>query len=89
MKSPKAWQLGAAGVLAATLIPSVRASESDIKIPDLNAVSFMGGALSGSAVLLIGLVGCLGGMVFGWIQYIQTSNLPVHKSMSVVSNIIW
>jgi K(+)-stimulated pyrophosphate-energized sodium pump len=89
MKSPKAWQLGAAGVLAATLIPSVRASESDIKIPDLNAVSFMGGALSGSAVLLIGLVVCLGGMVFGWIQYIQTRNLPVHKSMSVVSNIIW
>jgi len=89
MKSPKAWQLGAAGALAATLIPSVRASESDIKIPDLNAVSFMGGSLSGSAVLLIGLVVCLGGMVFGWIQYIQTRNLPVHKSMSVVSNIIW
>jgi len=55
MKLPKAWQMGAAGALAALIIPSVRASESDIKIPDLNAVSFLGGALSGSAVLLIGL----------------------------------
>ncbi len=89
MKLPKAWQLGAALALAASVIPSVRASESDIKIPDLRAVSFMGGALSGSAVLMIGLVVCLGGMVFGWMQYIQTRNLPVHKSMSVVSNIIW
>jgi len=89
MKLPKAWQLGASAVLAASFIPSVRASESDIKIPDLNTVSFMGGALSGSAVLLIGLVVCIGGMVFGWLQYIQTRNLPVHKSMSVVSNIIW
>jgi len=89
MKLPKAWQLGASAVLAASFIPSVRASESDIKIPDLNTVSFMGGSLSGSAVLLLGLVVCVGGMIFGWMQYIQTKNLQVHKSMSVVSNIIW
>src|ERR1700678_4349760 len=89
MKLPKAWQWGAAAAFAVSLIPSVRASESDIKIPDLNAVSFMGGSLTGSAVLLIGLVVCVGGMVFGWMQYIQTPNLPVHSSMSTVSNIIW
>src|SRR5665213_3102359 len=89
MKLPNAWKLGAAAAFAASSIPSLRASESDIKIPDLNAVSFMGGSLTGSAVLLTGLVVCLGGMVFGWMQYIQTRNLPVHSSMSAVSNIIW
>src|SRR5580692_3959212 len=89
MKLPKAWQWGAAAAFAVSFIPSVRASESDIKIPDLNAVSFMGGSLTGSAVLLIGLVVCVGGMIFGWMQYIQTRNLPVHSSMSAVSNIIW
>jgi len=89
MKSPKLWQLGAAAAVAASLIPSARASESDINIPDLNAVSFMGGSLTGSAVLMTGLVVCVAGMVFGWMQYIQTRNLPVHSSMSAVSNVIW
>jgi K(+)-stimulated pyrophosphate-energized sodium pump len=81
--------MGACAALAASLIPSARASESDINIPDLNAVSFMGGALSGSTVLMAGLVVCLIGMAFGWVQYVQTRKLPVHSSMSNVSNIIW
>jgi len=49
----------------------------------------MGGALSGSAVLLAGLAVCVVGMLFGWMQYVQTRNLPVHGSMSDVSNVIW
>jgi K(+)-stimulated pyrophosphate-energized sodium pump len=89
MKKHPAWQLGAAALLAASFTPSLRASESDIHIPDLNAVSFMGGSLTGSAVLLTGLVVCVIGMAFGWIQYIQTRNLPVHSSMASVSNMIW
>src|SRR5208283_180876 len=89
MKKHPAWQLGAAAILAASFTPSLRASESDIHIPDLNSVSFMGGSLTGSAVLLTGLVVCVVGMVFGWMQYIQTRNLPVHSSMASVSNIIW
>ena len=89
MKLPKASKLGAAAALAVSAIPSLRASESDIKIPDLNAVSFMGGSLTGSTVLITGLVVCVAGMVFGWMQYIQTRNLPVHSSMAAVSNIIW
>jgi K(+)-stimulated pyrophosphate-energized sodium pump len=89
MKKHRAWQLAAAAAMAASFTPSLRASESDIHIPDLNAVTFMGGSLSGSAVLLTGLVVCVVGMVFGWIQYIQTRNLPVHSSMASVSNVIW
>ncbi len=65
------------------------ASESDIRIPDLKTVSFFGGSLSGMNVLMIGLVVCVLGVVYGWVQYLQTKNLPVHSSMSDVSQIIW
>jgi len=88
MKLPKTWQLGAAA-MAASFATSLRASESDIKLPDLNAVTFMHGSLSGSAVLLTGLAVCVVGMLFGWVQYVQTRALPVHSSMSNVSNVIW
>ena len=89
MKIPNPLKLGASAAFAASLISSAHAGESDINLPDLNAVSFMGGALSGSAVLMTGLVVCLVGMAFGWVQYIQTRKLPVHVSMSDVSNVIW
>jgi K(+)-stimulated pyrophosphate-energized sodium pump len=81
-------KLGAAA-LATAFLPSLRASESDIHIPDLKSVSFFNGALSGNAVLMIGLVVCLLGIIYGWMQYIQTRNLPVHASMGAVSQIIW
>jgi len=81
-------KLGAA-LLAASVIPALRASESDIKIPDLTSVSFFGGSLTGMNVLMIGLVVCALGVVYGWMQYIQTRNLPVHASMGAVSQIIW
>ncbi|MBP9751137.1 MAG: sodium-translocating pyrophosphatase [Candidatus Peribacteraceae bacterium] len=86
---PKSWQLGAAAALAASATPTLRASEADIRIPDLNSVQFLGGALSGQAVLMLGLVVCGLAMIYGWMQYLQTKNLPVHKSMSDVSQIIW
>ena len=81
-------KLGAAA-LAASILPSLHASESDIKIPDLGTVSFFHGALTGHAVLMIGLVVCALGVIYGWMQYLQTKNLPVHASMGAVSQIIW
>jgi len=92
MLTPKT-RLSGATALAA-LVPllapdAARASEANIKIPDLGAVSFMGGALSGTNVLLIGLVVCVVGVIYGWLQYIQTKKLPVHASMSAVSQLIW
>ncbi|WP_438481001.1 sodium-translocating pyrophosphatase [Oleiharenicola lentus] len=84
------WKKAAAlaTALAASATP-VFASEADIKIPDLTTVSFFNGALSGTNVLMIGLVVCVLGTIYGWIQYIQTKNLPVHSSMAAVSQIIW
>jgi K(+)-stimulated pyrophosphate-energized sodium pump len=79
---------GAAG-LAASLTSVLRASEADIKIPDLNTVSFFDGSLTGRAVLMIGLAVCALGVIYGWLQYVQTRNLQVHASMATVSQIIW
>src|SRR4051812_32623076 len=81
-----------AGLVAAALsafAPSAFASESDIKIPDLSSVQFFGGSLTGHAILMIGLAVCALGVVYGWMQYLQTKNLPVHRSMGDVSQIIW
>jgi len=76
--------------LLAALLPSLaRAGEADIQIPNLDTVSFLNGALTGSNILLIGLAVCLVGVAYGWLQYIQTRALPVHSSMSAISQIIW
>jgi K(+)-stimulated pyrophosphate-energized sodium pump len=80
------------GVTACALLASsaLRASEADINIPDLTQVSFDGlGGVSGLALMYVGLALCVVGAVFGLVQYQQTKALPVHSSMSNVSNIIW
>jgi K(+)-stimulated pyrophosphate-energized sodium pump len=71
------------------MTPMAFAGEADIKLPDLTQVSFMGGALGGLTILNVGLVICLIGMVFGWMQYTQTKNLPAHQAMLDVSETIW
>jgi len=80
------------GALATALVASVTpafASEADINIPDVKSVLFLDGSLTGNAVLMIGLAVCALGVLYGWAQYIQTKNLPVHSSMAAVSQIIW
>ena len=79
----------AAAALAVSATSALHASESNIHIPDLTKVAFLGGALTGMNVLMLGLVVCSLGVVYGWMQYLQTKNLPVHPSMSDVSQIIW
>jgi len=80
---------GALALLLAASVTPAFASESDIHIPDLTSVSFFNGSLTGMNVLMIGLVVCALGVAYGWMQYIQTRNLPVHASMGAVSQIIW
>jgi K(+)-stimulated pyrophosphate-energized sodium pump len=59
---------GVAGLLAAVAPSLARASETDIKIPDLNSISFFDGSLSGHMVLMIGLGVCVLGVIYGWLQ---------------------
>ena len=66
------------------------ASEADLKIPKLDSVTFSSlGGMSGHTLMLIGLAVCVLGGLFGLLQYQQTKALPVHQSMSTVSNTIW
>ena len=67
------------------------AGEADIKIPDLGSVVFnlFGSQVTGIALMYFGLLVCALGVVYGWMQYVQTKNLPVHSSMAAVSKIIW
>ncbi len=75
--------LGLSLASASTLM----ASEADLTIPDLTKVEFLG--MNGHNLLLIGLVLCVFGMLFGLVQYLQVKNLPVHRSMGEISNLIW
>ncbi|MDQ5977913.1 MAG: K(+)-stimulated pyrophosphate-energized sodium pump, partial [Verrucomicrobiota bacterium] len=77
-----------AAALAASAVPAL-ASEADIRIPDIRNVLFFGGSLNGMQIMLAGLVVCALGVAYGWLQYIQTRNLPVHAAMGAVSQIIW
>jgi K(+)-stimulated pyrophosphate-energized sodium pump len=73
-----------------SFVTNVFANEAELKLPDLRTVSFPSlGGLSGFSLMLIGIVVCAIGGVFGLWQYLQTKNLPVHDSMRDVSNIIW
>jgi len=73
------------------LVPAVFAGEADIVVPDLTKIQFtvLGGSLSGISIMYFGLLICVIGLIFGLIQSNQTKNLPAHKSMLDVSDIIW
>lgn len=65
------------------------ASESDIRLPELKTVSFFQGRVTSHEILYFGLLVCVVGAAFGIWEYLRTRALPVHRSMSEVSHIIW
>jgi K(+)-stimulated pyrophosphate-energized sodium pump len=67
--------------------PWASASEADLIIPDLQNVSFLG--MTGWWLLFWGIFVCVGGMVFGAVMYQNLKNLPVHKSMRDISELIY
>jgi K(+)-stimulated pyrophosphate-energized sodium pump len=78
------------GLLFLMLGTNAFAGEADIVLPDLTKVSFnVFGGLSGLSIMYFGLVICIVGLIFSIIQARQTKNLPAHKAMLDVSNIIW
>ena len=79
-------------VLASAAIgaPAVFASEGGeaaLKLPDLSQVTFLG--IDGHKLLLVGLVFCFLGLLFGLAIYMQLKNLPVHRSMKEISELIY
>jgi K(+)-stimulated pyrophosphate-energized sodium pump len=69
--------------------PTEHTSEFDLPLPDLAGARFLGGAIDGRGLLLIGLLICFGGFAFGLVSYMKLKNLPVHKAMREVSELIY
>jgi len=63
------------------------ADESQLVLPDLGSVSFLG--MSGRTLLTFGIFVCLFGLAFGLMKSVQLKNLPVHRSMREVSELIY
>jgi K(+)-stimulated pyrophosphate-energized sodium pump len=61
--------------------------EANLILPDLSSVEVLG--MTGHSLLSLGLLVALGGIAFGVVALIQVKNLPTHKSMAEVSDIIW
>ena len=65
------------------------AGEADLILPDLRQTRFLGGLISGQSLLMAGLLICAAGLAFGLVFYRQLKNLPVHRSMLEVSELIY
>jgi len=61
--------------------------EASLKLPDLSSVSFLG--MDGHRLLTIGLLFCVFGLGFGMAIYMRLKNLPVHRAMREVSELIY
>ncbi|HEX3697296.1 MAG TPA: sodium-translocating pyrophosphatase [Polyangia bacterium] len=62
--------------------------EASLVLPDLGNVTFLGN-VAGSSLLTTGLIVCVLGLSFGLVIYMQLKNLPVHKSMRDISELIY
>jgi K(+)-stimulated pyrophosphate-energized sodium pump len=79
---------GAASALAQPAGEAV-GGEASLKLPDLSSVSFLNGAIDGHRLLLIGILFCIFGLGFGMVIYMRLKNLPVHRSMREISELIY
>ena len=78
---------GLAALVAVLTAAPAAASEADLKLPDLASVQFLG--VDGHNLLLYGLLVCVAGLLFGLVNYVQLKNLPVHRSMREISELIF
>jgi K(+)-stimulated pyrophosphate-energized sodium pump len=67
--------------------PAEQGGEAALKLPDLSSVSFLG--INGHSLLMIGLLFCMFGLGFGMIIFMRLKNLPVHRSMREISELIY
>ncbi len=64
--------------------------EASLTLPDLTKVSFANFfGLNGHNLLTIGLLFCMGGLLFGLAIFVQLKNMPVHRSMREMSELIY
>ena len=63
--------------------------EASLKLPDLSSVGFLNGAIDGHKLLMIGILFCIFGLLFGMVIYMRLKNLPVHRAMREISELIY
>ena len=83
---------GAVAVIALTTCAFAQSSsevggEANLKLPDLSQVNFLG--MDGHRLLLIGILFCIFGLGFGLVIYTRLKNLPVHRAMREISELIY
>jgi K(+)-stimulated pyrophosphate-energized sodium pump len=61
--------------------------EAALVLPNLADERFLG--LDGKTLLTIGMLVCIGGLVFGIVSFNQLKNMPVHPSMREISELIY
>jgi K(+)-stimulated pyrophosphate-energized sodium pump len=61
--------------------------EANLRLPDLSSVSFLG--LDGHTLLLFGIAICILGLLFGMTIFVRLKNMPVHRSMREISELIY
>src|SRR5580700_1392641 len=76
------------GSIAALAQPEA-SGEAALKLPDLSSVSFLNGAIDGHRLLMIGILFCIFGLGFGMVIYMRLKNLPVHRTMREISELIY
>jgi K(+)-stimulated pyrophosphate-energized sodium pump len=83
-----------AAMVMATLLGAASAQaqesaggEANLKLPDLSTVQFLG--MDGHKLLTFGLLFCVLGLAFGMTIYVGLKNLPVHRSMREISELIY
>ncbi|MCA1632955.1 MAG: sodium-translocating pyrophosphatase [Acidobacteria bacterium] len=62
--------------------------EANLELPDLSRVEFIGGT-NGRTLLMGGLLVCALGLLFGLLIYMNLKQLPVHRSMREISELIY
>jgi len=61
--------------------------EANLTLPDLSSVNFLG--VDGHKLLLFGILFCIFGLGFGLTIYQRLKNLPVHRAMREISELIY
>jgi len=75
-------------LLGGRLLPAQEVGgEANLKLPDLSQVSFLG--INGHQLLLYGIVICVFGLLFGLTIFTRLKNMPVHRSMREISELIY
>ena len=74
-------------VTAPAVLAQGHGGEAALRLPDLSSMVFRG--IDGHRLLLIGIFFCFLGLLFGLVIFIQLKNLPVHRSMREISELIY